>query len=157
VPSLFTYAALRDEIQTDPASLGYTGKANNEIAGLLNRKQAGFSRRTGPVSIWKLLKWSAQNRRYKALEDAASSHADLTVRTVAKVALRLFGSITTLDIDDPDASQMIDVLVGGAVLSAQDRTDFLALGGASPASRAEVLWSDKTFVTDEDVRIALGG
>lgn len=163
--SVFSYAALKAEIEQDPASLGYAAlvSAGNDsgLATLLNTPHDAWTRRRPVVPIWRVLAWAAQNGRYariKAASETTGTDAPtLGLRSAALAALRVFDGLSDFNVDDPVAQAMVQAFVGAGVLAAEDATAFTALGDLPGSNRVQVLWSDRDGVSDSDIAKALRG
>lgn len=152
-----TLAALKAELETDPTSRGYAGASDVQRASLLNAKTL-----RGFVPITELASYCAKNGITGAvmallevpLGGTDSPPASLTVQTkgVLHTVLSLIQidfRLNAADADDPSFVAACDALVALGAMTAQQKTDVLALGEAR-RSRAEVLWGDGTTVTPID-------
>ncbi|SRR5579884_2586314 len=148
--------ALKTELATDFAALGYAGKGDVDIAALINAQNPKFSVRQPVVPVWRLLAWAAQNGRFAAIQTEADAGTK-GVKSIALAAMKVFGTVADFDVDDAGAKALLGAMVQAGVLTADDQTAFAALGDRSPASRAEVLWGPGTVVSHTDVAIALRG
>lgn len=159
----FSIAALRTELQQDPAGLGYAATlaegAIGSVVGAINLRRAEWTARKPLIPVWELAKWAAQGGRHEKLEGAVAS-APAGIKSVAAVALRMIDAPlmpgATFDVDEPAVAALVDVLITATVLASDDKAALLALGSQTPASRAEVLWGYGVVVTDIQVQQAGG-
>ena len=134
------YTALRQELTTDPAKLGYgpllaAGSANR-VADLLNAPtQAGL----GSVPITPLLEWIAAHGIMARLRAAAAS-SDAAVASIAEVALMLVSNpnIPALDLSRPRVQAMLGALAQAGVIPADAQAELMGMA-TTYVSRAEVL------------------
>ena len=150
------YTALRAELTTDPAKLGYgpllaAGSANR-VADLLNAPtQAGY----GSVPITPLLEWIAAHGVMARLR-AAAAGSNEQVASIAEVALMLVSNpnIPALDLSRPRVQAMLGALAQAGVIPAEANAELLAMAAVS-VSRATVLgWG---YVSADDVSRAMEG
>lgn len=140
------YAALKTEIQTDPAALGYqssvTAKNDQGIADLINtvRNGATFQVNREPVTV----------AQFIAKIDPAEFSA-LTQLQVSRLQALFSGG--TLDINEPNTQSNMTKIFPAAGATVANVTPFLKRQG----SRAEVLFGNGTVVTSSDVSLALRG
>jgi hypothetical protein len=150
------YAALRAELTTDPAKLGYgpllaAGSANR-VADLLNAPtQAGL----GKVGITPMLIWIAKHGVMARLRaGAASDNAGLA--SISEVALMLVSNpnIDAIDFGLPDVQAMLGALVQAGVIPADAYQELTGIATVQ-RSRAQVLgWG---HVSADDVSRAMEG
>ncbi len=159
---MINYAALTQEINTDPLGLGYAALiskgSDTGIAQLLNTQSAAYSVSV-PVSIASCLKWGATGP-LAAIQQAAGNNAS-QVQSACIAALQLLGSpaVSGLDLTDPainGQSGLLQAMQTAAVITQAQLTALLALGSRSPASRAEVLFGANVTIIDAQVSHALG-
>jgi len=153
---MLDYDALRTEIQTDPAQLGYgpavaTG-SHNQVAALLNEQRypAYGKVEITPVLIW-LAKWGIMPRLRAAMQSDNPAIAG-----IAEVAMMLVSNpnIPALDVGLPEVQQMLTALVQAGVIPLEASDELLNLA-ATKQSRAEVLGFGT--ITADDVSRALEG
>ena len=150
------YTALRAELTTDPAKLGYgpllaAGSANR-VADLLNaRTQAGL----GSVPITPLLEWIAAHGVMARLR-AAAAGSNEQVASIAEVALMLVSNpnIPALDLSRVRVQQMLGALTQAGVIPTEAQTELLGMA-TTYVSRAEVLGLG--WVSADDVSRAMEG
>jgi len=132
---------LRDEVNNDPLSRGYAAMNNAERSASLNAKDRSIKI---PIPSTEILAWSAQSSasdrpRIIKLEEAAASHASEAIKAISKASLEMIKRDgTALDLNLPDRMQMVDALVAGGALSANDKTSLVTLA-TKTVSRAEEL------------------
>ena len=133
-------AALQDELLTDPEQLGYADHVeagrDADLAALLNAANRSGKR---PVPKASILRHVVEAARWGALEDLAAN-ASSPYRDAARSAIRAFqpGDFETIDLARPAVAALLDALVAGGALAADDKTAILALADAQ-VSRAEQL------------------
>jgi hypothetical protein len=134
------YVALRAELTTDPAKLGYgpllaTGSANR-VAALINEStQQGL----GSVPITPLLEWIAAHGIMARLRAAAAGE-DAAVASIAEVALMLVSNpnIPALDLSRVRVQQMLGALGAAGVIPAEAQAELMGMA-TTYVSRAQVL------------------
>lgn len=127
---------LKSELDDDSLARGYAAMSDAEAAADLN---SAYRTRLAPISSAELLAWAAANGRFAAIEEAAESHADQGVKSIARAAsvmIRRDG--TQLDLSLPDRMAMLDALAAANVLTGNDKDDLVDKASV-PASRAEEL------------------
>jgi hypothetical protein len=146
---------LKDEINNDPANLGYAANLaegdHNGIAIKLNTKSyTGYK----PLESKTALMWSAKAGTYIKLVLGAEAQ-NLQVQHICKSALKLLDRDgTTLDLNEPDFMTFIDALVAAGVFSSADKQSLLETATESQ-SRAEKLFGRNTTITHEQISEAL--
>lgn len=150
------YVALKNEITTDPLVLGYAGKSDMAIAGILNTSNAAYTANNPLVPLTTLSIWAAKNSVRGLIEQNALNNASAVQSICLAVKDLLQGVAGTWDSSNPDNKTMVQALVTAGVMTVAQQTSVLALGNKSPASRAEVLFGPGTVVDAYDVRTALG-
>jgi hypothetical protein len=114
------YAALRNEIGTDPLGLGYAGKGDDQVAGLLNAPNPAYTAVTPQVPLNLVLKWAASGPHQK-LQDYANGAANHPVlRSMCLTALQILGgaagyfdlSDLGLNNESTTAPGMLQILAG---------------------------------------------
>jgi hypothetical protein len=152
------YAALANEINTDPLELGYaTAGGDAAIAGLLNISNSGYTANNPMVSLTSLGIWAAKTGVRATVEQAALNNAS----PVQGPCLAIRDLLVTMsgppfDIGNADNQAMVAALVETSVMTAAQQAELLALGNKTPASRAEVLFGPGAMVSAYDVRVAMG-
>jgi len=145
--------SLREEILNDPLGRGYADMTDAEIADSLNTKDRD---RIVPLSSAALLAWSGGGAdddnniasRYERIETAATEHASGAVRGACKAAIRLIDRDSTeLDLSLPDRAAMVDALVAGGVLTADEKDGLYAMA-TQQISRAEELGLGTVYAAD---------
>jgi hypothetical protein len=134
------YVALRAELTTDPAKLGYgpllaAGSANR-VAALINEStQQGL----GSVPITPLLEWIAAHGIMARLR-AAVAGDDVAVASIAEVALMLVSNpnIPALDLSRVRVQQMLGALTAAGVIPADAQAELMGMA-TTYVSRAQVL------------------
>lgn len=150
------YTALRNELSTDPAKLGYapllaSGSAN-QVATLLN---ASTQQGLGSVPITPLLEWIAAHGIMARLRTAASG-SDAQVASIAEVALMLVSNpnIPALDLSRARVQAMLSALTQAGVIPADAQAELLGMA-MTYVSRAQVLGLG--YVSADDVSKAMEG
>lgn len=143
----FSLAALRAEIQNDPAGLGYAAAvaagADGAVADLLNAVGAG--------AAYSIYKSDVPVHDVIANIDSAN-FASLTTLQVAKLQL-LFAGTGALDATDGNTRAIATGVFAGMTATLTNLATLVKRQG----SRAEVLWGDGCVVTADDVAHALRG
>lgn len=136
------YAALANEINTDPVSLGYAGKSDYQISVLLNT--AGGSGQTLFKSYTPTEDVVAGIVRseYDALAAAGKTYLNEVVLKASKVKT-----------GDATLRTQIAQLFGAGTTTRTNLTNV----ASRPASRAEILFGENATVSDADVARALRG
>jgi len=141
-------AKLRTELLSDPLGVGYSGMSDQECANSLNAQTRS---KTVAISSAELLAWSGAGAtetiksRYERIEDAAADHVSLAVKGACKAAIKLIERDSTmLDLSLADREAMVDALVAGSVLTADEKAELVALGTES-ISRAQELGIGKVL------------
>lgn len=150
-------AALKAELTTDPAGLGYAPLiTSGDDAGLVARLNAKAYR--GYVPIVELAAYCAKagitGAVLVALETPVGTDGMTsqfkgvlhTVLTLVQIDFRL----TSADVDDPAFGASLDALAAATLVTADQKAAILALGDGR-RSRAESLWGDGTAVAADDV------
>ena len=85
-----------------------------------------------PINSRQLLRWGGAGGRLAKLEDAAVEHASQNIRAVARAAvLTVTRPDTELDLADPSHEALVDALVAGGVLTAEDKAELVAMATSS--------------------------
>lgn len=136
------YTALAAEINTDPMALGYAGKSDYEIATILNTPGASgetlFKTYTPVEDVIACI----VRAEYDALAAAGKTYLNEVVLKSAKVKT---GNETL-------RNQIGSLFAAGTAT----RTALIAVA-SRPASRAEILFGENSYISDQDVAIALRG
>lgn len=142
-----TFAALKTEIQTDPAGVGYASAvasgADGAVADLINTVRAG--------AAYSIFKSSVPIAALVANIDS-TNFAALTALQLAKLQL-LFAGSASLDATDLNTRNIVTGVFTGMAATLANLTILVKRQG----SRAEVLWGDGTRITADDVAHALRG
>lgn len=97
-----------------------------------------------PIPSSELLGWSAAHSsggrpRLLKMQEAKENHVSEQVQAAASAAVTMINRDgTTLDLNRVDRMMMVDGLVAGGVLSADDKTDLLSLGTESVSRAVEI-------------------
>lgn len=115
-------AVIYDAIHADPMLDGFAKAGNDsEIASRLNSHTVTVHRR---VSAAQLLRWSALRNVMQKLQSEATNGTN-GKKSIAQAALTMLSAgVSELPLD-AEIIAMIDVLVGGNVLTADDKADLL--------------------------------
>lgn len=133
---------LKDELQNNPENLDYTD--NQTAVVTLNAKNRTFNR---PLSSAELLAWAGQNGRFYYVKQAAEQQKDRDGTAITNIdltcacmtALKLIDRDGTyFDLNRPEHVAVMDALVMGNILTADDQTSIYALASHT-GSRAEEL------------------
>lgn len=133
-------ATLKSELEDDPQSLGCTGDDVADAA-LLNAANRTTYQALGSRA---LLAWGAAGARLSKINDAANRVSPFdaipaAARSVAMAADRMLSrSDTELDLANPAHVALVNALVASGVLTANDKTELLAMATVL-RSRAEEL------------------
>jgi hypothetical protein len=132
---------LRQEIQTDPESLGYSGKTAEQISAILSARNRPALL---PVSSANLLAWAAAEGRLARISDAAADgNLPAALRSIAKAAsLMLERDGTTLDLSLPDRMNLVNGLVQATILTAADKTSLVELATVNISRLQELALPD---------------
>lgn len=141
------YQALRDEIENDPAAMGYAPLVESAdwdgVAALLNGKTQTvrdtierdvlqnelFGIVVGGNPLWFILRAASKNP-----ENPLYPLADPIVYTVSSPECLL----KAINLDNPGVVQMMDGLVDAGLITPEQRSHIAALGDY-PASRADII------------------
>ena len=137
--------ALKNELQTDPASLGY--------ALMITKGDDA-----GPTRLLNTPAGTAFFRSDVTMHDivaaiAPADFAAITALQIAKLQL-MFSGVTAIDLTVPSVRQILQAIMAGA--SAPTLAALVAMAKRS-GSRAETLFGVGITVTPTDVAIALRG
>lgn len=136
------YQALKAEL----AKEGYQGKSDQEAADLLNAPGANVYT---TVSSSQLLIFGTITGALRRIEAGMSHANDVVASACIAISKQIAKEAGSLDLSDPLNRQSIDLLVSVNILTAQNKTDLLALGTtAGPSIAVEVFGAD---VTNHDV------
>lgn len=135
---------LTAEYVNDPLGRGYADMEPQEVAENMNEVED--RQITKAISSAELLAWSGANNRFMRISNAADNEAlPDALRSIAHVAkLLITRDGTSLDLGKSDRVAMMQALVDGGVLTADDVTSITALASAT-VSRAEELGFSKVF------------
>jgi len=153
------YAVLKTEIQTDPNTLGYAGKGDQNIADILNNpKIATLSRGIVPASqFYGDLANLSVPYKVKLVPDNASPVEVSAGVFVPIAAVKQAVDDLKYSMEVNTAAPSVQGLLGASVLfgalSQAEMTDLIMRKG----SRAEALFGAGTFISNNDVSFALRG
>ena len=124
------------EINRDPAGLGYAGRTDQQIVGLLNAKTRQIQR---AILIDDVLKWAAANENLAVILDAISKGSPAK-RAKPMVAYELMRNpnVAALDLADSGIKAIFQGLVDDGILLASALTQLVGLSYVQ-VSRAEEL------------------
>lgn len=150
-------AALKTELTTDPAALGYapsvTAGNHNALAGLINAMSAAV------ITLTSQSKGAVLLGIIPALDQLALGTDLSNVAIPAAVSAKWQSRFQALSAGDNSIQLsaafmgMLGQLVTDKLMTQAQVDAFTRRAG----SRAEVLWGSGTAVSSDDVRIALGG
>lgn len=132
---------LRDEITTDPLGLGYQAMGDSEVADALNMLNRPGRK---PVPATEVRLYVLLNGIFPGLQNLAATGTDPVQKGTAITILQTIApnSFDTIRMNMPNVnsavSQMLQTMVNAGVMTAQQRTDMLALGDTT-ISRAQEL------------------
>jgi hypothetical protein len=114
------YAALRNEITTDPLGLGYAGKGDDQVAGLLDAPNSAYVAVTPQVPLNLVLKWAAGGPHQKLQDYAGGTANHPVLRSMCLTALQILGgaagyfdlSDLGLNNESTTAPGMLQILAG---------------------------------------------
>lgn len=123
-------AALKAEVQNDPASMGYVKSDNHDIRVKINDPALNSGSETGakPITVMMLMK-----------------HLDRAEALALSPAERWYVERVCGWPPETDITQLRAVIVG--IFGGQSSTAQGVAGEIKPLSRAEVLWGEGTVVT----------
>lgn len=155
------YEALKTEIETDPANLGYAALvaigSDAGIAHLLNTTPAAQKRHVSTMvtarTLCAKLGFQPGLAILGKLEDQAANSSSQGLRIALKYILEWLKSETGLDVGHPEALTFIDGLRQQGLLDDTERNALHALSEVE-TSRAEEIFGQS--VTHTDVAVALG-
>lgn len=147
------YDELRDYLDQDPDGIGTLDDSGNrkptsELLVLLNTPDSRFVKRVGRVPMAQVLQWAGGGPMEAT--DQGQTHTNISVRSAAKTAMKMFGTVGEMDVDDPTNQQFFNMFVQAGVWTAAWRDALLALGDV-PATPAEHQWGPGTDVTADDI------
>jgi hypothetical protein len=136
---------LADEIRLDPVGRGYASMSNAEILASLRAKDRTFK---SPITSTELLAWgSAEGRlaRIKRVAEMANPGGNPAVDALQAAGigawLMVHRDAPSLDLNLQDRNDLLDGLIAGGVLTADDKTALEALATTN-GSRAEELFGE---------------
>jgi hypothetical protein len=155
---MIDYAALKTELTTDPAALGYSPHVaageDGALEQLINAPNAAWVKKMPQIPIPDVLSWAAGGP-IAPITDASNNTAS-PVRGICLAALRMFnGTQTALDVSRSDVQAMFGNLVAAGTITQAQHDSLMNLQNVSPASRAEVLWGPGTVIGHLDIAKAL--
>ena len=147
-------AALKSEVQNDPAGIGYAAHipdapglvAEQLNARVFNMPKPTFVSARGIMASFGLGP-AVGSRFLDKLEALSSAVPEI------KWAMKFLQTEAGIDIGEPSVLQMLNSLVGvGGITQAE--VDGVKAMANQPASRAEILFGDNVTVTEADLRAA---
>lgn len=134
------YAALKVEINNDPAGLGYKNeggswKDDDVIVGLITAKNISS---IGSLSILQLLRWAARHDSIRRMETHQTDAGPIGSICTAALAIFKSQSGIMINLGDTEIRGMFDALISGGIFTQVEENDLLALGTVLK-SRAEIL------------------
>lgn len=147
-------AAIKAELLTDPAGLGYTRALGAKNPGglefLLN----------APNDQWSVTGQPTTRAAIKVYLITAGKLGgiivDATNQSAAVARLLLTDpDFASVDVTSPAFTAVAEALLADGLVSKDDLTAIVALGSRSPASRAEVLWGAGVNVSAREIGAAL--
>lgn len=126
------YAALKIEIDSDPAGRGYQGQTPEVIADLLNEP---YKTTFTPLPINDVLEWAVEVQAFSRLEAIAN---DNPLYDAAKGFLLLLQGRDVFNVGKPRVLVMLDAFVVAGIITGAQKQDLLDLA-AVEVSRAEEL------------------
>jgi hypothetical protein len=134
---------LLNEIENDPAGMGYEGKTPTEIAVLLNAPTRTYPIQPETASLTAYL---YNEGLYAKLIAHYRDHPSKGVQVAAECALDMAASqLPTINLQNPNAVAMMNGLVAGGVWTQAELDALLAFSSAT-RSRAEELWAQSIGV-----------
>jgi hypothetical protein len=130
---------LGQEIKNDPLNRGYSGMSNTQILESLRTpdRPAGTY---NVLSSAELLAWAGSNQRKRKLRAASNDHASDDIKNIAEIAVDMLNrDATELDLNKADRVAMMNALVAGGVLAAEDTAALYALAAKPNVSRLQEL------------------
>jgi hypothetical protein len=113
-------AILRTELTNDPASLGYSGKTDQQCLDILTTKNRTRQR---ALTTTDLLEWSGSSQRFNKIKTAANNASDTVAKNFSAIMLVLLQSPgVDLDMNRASSMALVDGLVSQSVLVAADKT-----------------------------------
>lgn len=148
------YAALRDELQSDPEGVGYAAHlpdAPGMVVELLNKPQFLM-----PKTYMVTARGVISGKGLGASAGAAFlDKLGTLIPAVSEVkwAMRFMEGEQGIDVGDPETQAMLSNLIGVAGIT-QAEIDGIKAMALQPASRAEVLFGANTVITIDNLREA---
>lgn len=166
--SPYSALALKNEITTDPLTLGYNAAwASGDDVALCSIINAANYR--GPVPISEIAAYCCTNGITGGIKAHLSIPVGATDNPPTTLSLQTLGALHTVlslveidfrlnwcDTDDPKFGQICGLLISLGIMVAADQTALIALGN-NRRSRAMVLWGDGVTgptITPENVGAA---
>lgn len=129
-------AKLRTELNNDPLGRNYGSMTHQQVVVDINTVNRSYYASVGSAE---LLAWSGENQRLKNIQDAATAHASDDVGNIAKVVdIMIRRDDTAFDANLPDRISMLDALISGGVLSAEDKTSLMTLATKTRSRAVEL-------------------
>ena len=148
------YAALRDELQSDPGGIGYAAYLPDEpgmVVELLNKPQFLM-----PKTFMVTARGVISGKGLGASAGAAFLDKLETLTPVVsevKWAMRFMQGEQGIDVGNPETQATLDGLVGAAGIT-QVEIDGIKAMANQPASRAEILFGANAAITIDNLREA---
>jgi len=150
-------AALKTELQTDPAGIGYAPHiphAPGALADLLNAQSDSMAKERMVTARGVMASYGLGPTAGAAFLDKLES---LSAGVPAiKWAMKFLQTEAGIDVGEPATQSMLTSLIGVGGITANEVNGVKAMA-LQPASRAEVLFGAGTQITEADVRAALEG
>lgn len=131
---------LKTEITTDPQSLGYSGKSDEEVADLLN-----LANRPGRAEVpcWRVKQAAMEWGAWGGLKIVyADPTANVQLRAVVIAAVDWIddpsGKIQHINMDLPAVGQMLAGLVAGKLITPEQSAALVAFGNALISRATEI-------------------
>lgn len=140
----FTLQQLKNELTTDPTSLGYVGQPDNVCTGIINLARAGITINRADITPQELLE-AIDIRDFNATNATVPACAWFESLTQMK-SIRLRNDDNTTTRSRTNLNRMLDDTQGS-------QTRFTTLQ-TRQGSRAEQLWGRDTVITDADIGAA---
>lgn len=136
------FPALANEINNDPMTLGYAGKSDYEIATILNTAGASGETLFKSYTLVEDIIACIVRSEYDALAAAGKTYLNEVVLKSAKVKT---------------GNETLRNQIGGLFAAGTaTRTNLIAVASRA-ASRAEILFGEGAYISDQDVATALRG
>ena len=149
-----TEQELANHITTDPDTIGLSWlKTDKEIYVLLHDKTLGIY---VPIATpkYRVLQWNGLLDR---LNTNQTAHIDSTIRSICRAGILMFqdGTISEINFNEPENQALLDALIAGGVMTADEKTDLmnnLARHAASTLEKAFGIGAETTYGMIERAR-----